>query len=61
MRVGRLIFSKIATEKSRNSAATRFKERDQNSALIRARTLPVCFRPLITGNILPTTPEGEIA
>lgn len=50
MRVERLIFSKIATEKSRNSPRRDFKEYDQNSVLI--RTLCV-FRPLITGNILP--------
>jgi len=31
----RLIFSKIATEKSRNPPRPWFKERDQNSVLIR--------------------------
>ena len=50
------IFENFHREKS-ESAATWFKERDQNSMLIRT----CLFRPLITGNILPTIPEGEIA
>lgn len=50
------IFENCHREKS-ESAAMWFKERE-NSVLIRTLCL---FRPLITGNILPTIPEGEIA